>query len=72
VNDSDLDSALMVSAAPFPPGEIGRNRKYVFALPPRFSYDEPEGVQEVLDIVGGTPLHPARIGSHPQAATHSK
>jgi hypothetical protein len=52
---------LIVSAAPFPPSEMGRNGKYVFALPPRFSYDGLEGVEEVLDIVRGTPLQPTRI-----------
>jgi len=70
VNDSDLDSALIVSAAPIPPSELGRNRKYIFALPPRFSFDELEGVEEVLKIVNGKPLHPARIASrsHEQMA----
>ncbi|MGB7136945.1 MAG: hypothetical protein WBD46_16780 [Acidobacteriaceae bacterium] len=44
-------------AAPYGPGEMGRNRKYVFALPPRFSSDENEGFREVIDIVQGHPLH---------------
>jgi len=67
VNDSDLNSALVVSAAPVPPSELGRNRTYVFALPPRFSFDEQEGVEEVLKIVKDKPLRPARIVAHPHA-----
>lgn len=62
VSDTNLDSALIVSAAPIPPGEIGRNEKYVFALPPRFSFDNLEGVEEVLKIVSGHPLRAAPIG----------
>lgn len=72
VNNSDLDSALVVSAAPFPPEEIGRNRKYVFALPPRFSYDELDGVEEVLEILRGTPLRPIQTISHPRATKNGK
>lgn len=59
-------SNLIVSAAPVPPTELGRNRKFVFALPPRFSYDELEGVQEVLDIVMGRPLRAVRILPGPE------
>lgn len=55
------DATLNVSAAPFPPDVLGRNRKYVFALRPRFTYDELEGVEEVREIVCGAPLRPARI-----------
>jgi hypothetical protein len=59
---------LIVSAAPIAPGEIGRNKKYVFALPPRFSYDDLEGVHEVLDIVESNPLRAARI----RQVTHAR
>jgi len=38
---------LSVSAAPFPPGELGQNNKYVFALPARYNYDFATGYQEV-------------------------
>ncbi len=55
------DMTLIVSAAPIPPGMIGQNRKYVFALPPRFSFDELEGVEEVLKIVQTKPLCAIRI-----------
>jgi hypothetical protein len=49
---------LIVSAAPFPPSELGHNRRFVFALPPRYSYDELPGVEEVLKINANHPLHP--------------
>jgi hypothetical protein len=31
------DNSLLVSAAPYPPEEIARNRQFVFAIPPRFT-----------------------------------
>ena len=51
---------LSVSAAPFPPNEIGRNRRYVFALDARYSYDELPGVDEVRNIMKGHPLQSLR------------
>ncbi len=54
-------SNLIVSAAGVGPSEIGRNRKYVFALPPRFTNVDVEGVQEVLDIVTRQPFRAIRI-----------
>jgi bla regulator protein blaR1 len=42
---------LIVSPAPIGPGEIGRNAKYVFALPPRYNYAFPTGYQEVDQLV---------------------
>src|SRR5262249_39592928 len=51
---------LGVSAAPFGPSEIGRNRKYVFALPPRYNYGSATGWEEVEDILNGHPLAPIR------------
>ena len=42
---------LIVSAAPFPPGELGRNKKYVFALPPRYNYDFSMEYEEVEAII---------------------
>lgn len=42
---------LSVSAAPIPPSEIGRNSKYVFAIPPRYNYAFPVGWEEVDKIV---------------------
>jgi hypothetical protein len=41
-----------ISAAPFGPSELGRNRKYVFGLPPRFAmYDDAIGADEVLQLL---------------------
>jgi hypothetical protein len=47
---------LEVSAAPFPPSELGRNQKYVFALPPRYNYDFSTGFEEVEKIMQSNPL----------------
>ncbi|HEY6446800.1 MAG TPA: hypothetical protein VIY53_10095 [Acidobacteriaceae bacterium] len=52
------DGRASVSATPYEPGEIGRNRKYVFALPPRYNIDEDHGYREVIEILNGHPLHP--------------
>jgi hypothetical protein len=48
---------LLVSAAPVGPSEIARNKRYVFALPPRWNYDELSGVDEANQILAGHPLH---------------
>ena len=61
---------LVVSAAPFPPGEIGRNAKYVFATPPRFYYDFATGYEEVLDILGKQP-HTFAPAKHPRSTGSS-
>ena len=47
---------LSVGAAPIPPGELGRNGKYVFALPARYNFAFPEGFEEVEGIMEGRPL----------------
>lgn len=54
-----------VSAAPIGPSELGRNRKYVFALPPRFDWAFPTGYEEVEQILRSNPLRGcgARRGS---------
>jgi hypothetical protein len=46
------------SAAPIGPGEIGRNAKYVFALPARFNYADMDGVEDVNEIFQHDPLRP--------------
>ena len=51
-----VDGSLSVSAAPFPPGQIGKNRVYVFAEPPRFFYNYLDGYEEVLRILQGDPM----------------
>jgi hypothetical protein len=48
---------LVVSAAPVPPSELGRNAHYVFALPPRYNFAFPDGFQEVETILQGNPFH---------------
>jgi len=52
------DGRASVSPAPYDPGEIGRNKKYVFAIPPRYNLDEDPGYREVIEILNGHPLHP--------------
>jgi hypothetical protein len=47
----------IVSAAPFGPSEIGRNCKYVFAVPPRWDYDFSEGYEEAEKLLGSSSLH---------------
>lgn len=48
--------AFMVSPAPIGPHELGRNRKFVFALPPRYNYGSLPGYQEVDQLVRSNPL----------------
>jgi hypothetical protein len=45
---------LIVSPASFGPGELGRNARYVFALPPRYLYDFAIGWQEVAKLTGSS------------------
>jgi hypothetical protein len=52
------NDTLIVSAAPFGPSEMGRNAKYVFALPPRFNYSLLPGWEEVSEIIQRQPLQP--------------
>ena len=49
---------LLVGAGPIPPSELGRNSKYVFALPARYNYAFPEGSEEVEVILEHHPLQP--------------
>lgn len=49
---------LAVSAAPIGPSELGRNSRYVFALPARYNFAFPDGYQEVEEIMKTKPLHP--------------
>jgi hypothetical protein len=52
------NAVLIVTAAPFPPEDLGHNAKFVFALPPRYFYDFLPGYEEVLKINANHPLHP--------------
>lgn len=45
-----------VGAAPIAPRELGRNSKYVFALPARYNYAFPEGFEEVEKILSDSPF----------------
>jgi hypothetical protein len=46
-----------IGAAPIGPRELGRNSRYVFALPARYNFAFPKGYEEVQDILEGNPLH---------------
>lgn len=48
--------AFHIGAAPIGPSELGRNSKYVFALPARYNYAFPTGYEEVEEILKGNPL----------------
>jgi hypothetical protein len=48
---------LAVSAAPFPPSELGQNSKYVFGLPPRYNYAFPAGYKAVENILKEGAFH---------------
>jgi hypothetical protein len=49
---------LVVSAAPVGPGELGRDAKYVFAVPPRYSAADLVGCDAVIKIIQHNSLHP--------------
>ena len=56
--DALQKAEFSVGAAPIAPSELGRNSKYVFALPARYNYAFPEGFEEVEHILAGHPLQP--------------
>ena len=58
-------SELSVSAAPIPPKELGRNKQYVFALPPRYNYGFLPGYEEIENILENDPLKPVVEKTHP-------
>lgn len=45
-----------IGAAPVGPSELGRNTRYVFALPARYNYAFPTGYEEVEKILASNPL----------------
>lgn len=47
---------ITIGAAPVGPAELGRNSKYVFALPARYNYAFPTGYEEVEQIMSSKPL----------------
>jgi hypothetical protein len=56
-NDLQNDK-FHIGAAPIGPSELGRNSKYVFALPARYNFSFLPGFEEVEDILNGKPLKP--------------
>jgi len=52
---------LSLGAAPIGPSELGRNNKYVFALPARYNYAFPLGFEEVEQILKDNPLQPVNV-----------
>lgn len=52
------DDEFHIGAAPIGPNELGRNSKYVFAIPARYNFAFPSGYQDVEKILEGTPLKP--------------
>jgi hypothetical protein len=55
--DSLQKGNFHIGAAPIGPSELGRNAKYVFALPARYNYAFPTGFEEVEAILESHPLH---------------
>lgn len=57
---------IHIGAAPMGPSELGRNSRYVFALPARYNYAFPTGYEEVERIVeSNKPLETMEVGYHP-------
>ena len=50
------DEQFHIGAAPINPSELGRNSRYVCALPARYNFAYPAGVEEVQKILDGKPL----------------
>jgi hypothetical protein len=48
---------FFISAAPIGPSDMGQNRKYVFATPPRMINDSLFGCDEVIKLLETHPLH---------------
>ncbi|WP_050981294.1 hypothetical protein [Caldisericum exile] len=54
---NDLENEKFhIGAAPIGPTELGRNSKYVFALPARYNYAFPKGFEIVDEIMQSNPL----------------
>jgi hypothetical protein len=67
----DSPKGFLIGAAPFGPGELGRNSSYVFALPARYNYAFPEGYEEVDKILRNKPLD-AHCKSNTGEAEHTQ
>lgn len=49
--EMQMQGKFYIGAAPIGPSELGRNAKYVFALPARYNYAFPPGYEEVEKIL---------------------
>ena len=54
--DSIQNEEFHIGAAPIGPSELGRNSRYVFALPARYNFAYLTGYEEVDQILNGKPL----------------
>lgn len=54
--DALQKDAFHIGAAPIGPSELGRNVRYVFALPARYNFAFPPGFEEVDEILQSKPL----------------
>ena len=54
--DSLQQDKFHIGAAPIGPSELGRNTRYVFALPARYNFAFPTGYEEVEKILEDNPL----------------
>jgi hypothetical protein len=50
------DDQISISTAPFGPGELGENGKFVFALPPLYNANHADGWEEVQNAFQTNPL----------------
>ena len=54
--EAERKGSFHIGAAPVGPSELGRNTRYVFALPARYNYAFPAGYEEVERILQSNPL----------------
>lgn len=47
---------IALGAAPMGPSELGRNARFIFALPARYNYSFKEGYEEIQKIIDSKPL----------------
>ena len=58
--DALLDEKFHIGAAPIGPKELGRNNKYVFALPARYNFAFLPGFEEVEEILENDAFKPIK------------
>ncbi|MFA5889306.1 MAG: hypothetical protein WCW47_01585 [Candidatus Paceibacterota bacterium] len=54
--DKLVKDEFHIGAAPINPSELGRNNKYVFAIPARYNFAYPTGYEEVEEIINDKSL----------------